>query len=57
MATDAMDLFIRHAHPYVASSVTLGLIIGGTAVLLLALGMVAWNQMRAAQQQVGSGAA
>lgn len=57
MATDAMDSLIRRAHPYVASSVTLGLIIGGTAVLLPALGMAAWNRMRAAQQQVGSVAA
>jgi len=57
MASEAVDLFIRRAHPYVASSVTLGLIIGGTAVLLPALGIVAWNRMRAVQQQVGSGAA
>lgn len=56
MASDAIDLLIRRAHPYVASSVTLGLIIGGTAVLLPALGMMTWDRMRAAQQQrVGSG--
>ena len=54
MASEAIDLFIRRAHPYVASSVTLGLIIGGTAVLLPALGMMTWDRIKAQQQRVGS---
>lgn len=51
MASDAIDLLMRRAHPYFASSVTLGLIIGGTAVLLPALGIMTWDRMKAAQQQ------
>jgi len=45
IAGDAMAQ-LRKAHPFIASSIGLGLIIGGTAVLLPALGMMAMNRRR-----------
>ena len=37
---------LRKAHPFIASSIGLGLIIGGTAVLIPALGLMAMNRRR-----------
>jgi len=37
---------LRKAHPFIASSIGLGLIIGGTAVLLPTLGLLAMNRKR-----------
>ncbi|PPQ64058.1 hypothetical protein CVT24_008871 [Panaeolus cyanescens] len=53
LAHDAME-HLRRAHPYVASSVKVGLIIGGTAVLLPALGLMAWKRFY--QPQAAQGA-
>jgi len=44
-AGDAM-LQLRKSHPFIASSIGLGLIIGGTAVLIPALGLMAMNRRR-----------
>ncbi|KAJ3495223.1 hypothetical protein NLJ89_g10661 [Agrocybe chaxingu] len=44
IASDTMEQ-LRLAHPYIASSVRLGLIIGGTAVLLPMLGSMAWRKL------------
>jgi len=44
-AGDAM-VQLRKAHPFIASSIGLGLIIGGTAVLIPALGLMAMNHQR-----------
>jgi len=44
-AGDAMTQ-LRKAHPFIASSIGLGLIIGGTAVLIPALGLMALNRRR-----------
>ncbi|KDR70051.1 hypothetical protein GALMADRAFT_214806 [Galerina marginata CBS 339.88] len=49
-ASDTMEQ-LRRAHPYVASSVKLGLIIGGTVVLLPALGLMAWNRHQSRMRQ------
>ncbi|KAF8959824.1 hypothetical protein BDZ97DRAFT_1761161 [Flammula alnicola] len=51
LASDAMEQ-LRRAHPYIASSVKMGLMVGGTAVLLPALGLMAWNRLRASQPAV-----
>ncbi|PPQ97419.1 hypothetical protein CVT26_006792 [Gymnopilus dilepis] len=48
LADDAMEQ-LRRAHPYIASSIKLGLIVGGTTVVLPALGMMAWNKLRRRQ--------
>ena len=37
---------LRKAHPFIASSIGLGLIIGGTAVLIPALRLMALNRQR-----------
>ncbi|PPQ85674.1 hypothetical protein CVT26_011327 [Gymnopilus dilepis] len=44
LANDAIEQ-LRRAHPYIASSIKLGLIVGGTAVVLPALGMMTWNKL------------
>ncbi len=43
LASVALD----QMHPYIASSVRLGLVVGGTAVLLPALGLLAWKRLGA----------
>ena len=53
IASDAMQQ-IRLAHPYIASSVKLGLIIGGTAVLLPTLGVMAWKRLSASSPSISS---
>ena len=44
-AGDAMAQ-LRKSHPFIASSIGLGMIIGGTAVLIPALGLMAMNRRR-----------
>ncbi|PPQ83843.1 hypothetical protein CVT25_000902 [Psilocybe cyanescens] len=48
LASDAIEQ-LRRAHPYIAVSVKLGLIIGGTAVLLPALGVMTWSRLQTKQ--------
>ncbi|KJA20904.1 hypothetical protein HYPSUDRAFT_42739 [Hypholoma sublateritium FD-334 SS-4] len=46
---------LRRTHPYIASSLSLGLVIGGTVVLLpaIALGIEAWNRMKEGANRAG----
>lgn len=46
---------LRRTHPYIASSLSLGLVIGGTVVLLpaIALGIEAWNRMKEGANKAG----
>lgn len=45
---------LRKAHPFIASSIGLGLIIGGTAVLIPALGLMAMNRSKRLNRAVGT---